>query len=67
MQPIQLDFFKSYEECERDAMRQSIAEIKISSDKVRRKLFAEQGLLKKEVFDLSERLQIIERNICAGV
>jgi hypothetical protein len=37
-----------------------------SSDKVRKKLFAENGTLKKEVMELKYRLEIIEKNICKG-
>jgi len=64
MNAIQLDFFKTKEECEIEAMHRKIHEVKLSSDKVRKKLFAENGKLIKEVMDLKSRLEIIERNIC---
>ena len=64
---IQLDLFKTKEECEFDAMRQSIQEMKKSQERVRKKLFAENGQQKKIILDLSERMEIIERNICKGM
>lgn len=64
MIPIQLDFFKTQEECENQEIRRIVIEIKESSNKVRRKLFSENGELKKKVSDLEYRLQILERNIC---
>ena len=63
---IQYDLFKTREECEMDAMRKQCNDIHESTNKVRRKLFAEQGALKKQMYDLSERLAILERNICKG-
>lgn len=40
---------------------------KESSDKVRRKLFAENSELKKRMASLEIRLEVLERNICTGV
>jgi hypothetical protein len=60
----QLDFFKSEEESEIEALRKEIGAVKNSSDKVRRGLFARNGELTKIVNDLQQRLAIIERNIC---
>ena len=65
MIPIQLDFFKTEEECENEEIRRIVIEIKESSNKVRRKLFSENGELKRKVLDLENRLQILERNICS--
>jgi hypothetical protein len=62
----QLDFFKTEEESEIEALRKEIAAVKTSSDKVRRSLFARNGELTKIVIDLQERLAVIERNICKG-
>jgi len=67
MIPIQYDLFKSKEESEMDSMRLAIAEQKASNDRVRKKLFSEQGALKKEILDLKCRLEILEKNICTGV
>lgn len=65
-QLIQLDFFRTPEECEQIAMREQIARLKESQDKVRKKLFAENGKLVKSQMDLEERMAILERNICRG-
>lgn len=64
--PIQLDFFKSDEEAELEAMRESIDNIKKSCDKVRKGTYARIGELTKECYELRMRLEIIERNICRG-
>lgn len=61
---VQLDFFKSNEECELDSLRIQVLEIKKSSDKVRKSLFARNGELLKRISDQEERLAILERNIC---
>ncbi len=60
---IQYDLFEprptEYEECQID-----IKAVRDSNDKVRKKLFAENGELKKRMYFLEERLQVLERNIC---
>lgn len=66
MYAIQLDLFKTAEQCEMDALRLEMNAVKSSSDKVRKKLFAENGSLVRRMTDLEERLMIIERNICRG-
>lgn len=58
----QYDLFEGNREVDR--LRQDIVALKESQDKVRKKLFAENGKLKKTVDDLATRLEIIERNIC---
>ena len=60
----QLDLFKTTEECRLDALEKSQSDLKISCDKVRKKLFGENGKLVKQVNDLSSRLEILEKNIC---
>jgi hypothetical protein len=60
---IQLDLFQP-KPTELDFMRADIAAIEESKEKCRKKLFAENGALKKRMLELEERLQIIERNIC---
>ena len=64
MECFQLDLFKTEEQSEIDALRFEITAIKTSTDKVRKKLFAENGKLTKKMLDLESRMQIIERNIC---
>lgn len=66
MVQIQLDLFQTEEECEMIQLRKSINEIHKTTEKVRKKLFAENGANKKIIEELRERLEIIERNICKG-
>jgi|BogFormECP04_OM1_1039644.scaffolds.fasta_scaffold09511_1 hypothetical protein len=63
---VQLDFFKTKEQCEIDTLRIELQAVKVSSDKVRKKLFAENGKLVKATVELRDRLDILERNICQG-
>lgn len=58
---IQLDFFESDATSE---LKARMEVVELSASKVRKKLFAENGALKKQVLDLSERLEIMERHIC---
>jgi len=64
MYAIQLDLFKSSEECEIDALRREMASVKLSSEKVRKALFARNGELVKRVLELEDRLSVIERGLC---
>lgn len=34
--------------------------------KMRKKLFAENGALKKEIYDMKAKLELLESNICKG-
>jgi hypothetical protein len=61
---LQLDFFKTEEQSEIEELRKSFEIVQKSSDKVRKKLFAENGKHAKIIDDLSIRLEIIERNLC---
>lgn len=63
---FQLELFRSPEECEMSDMRFQIDKIRASSDKVRKKLFAENGKHIKDIEDLKQRLEIIERGLCHG-
>lgn len=67
MNCLQLDFFKTEQECEIDALRSSVESVKVSTDKVRRGTYARLNELGRECIDLKSRLEIIERNICKGV
>ena len=60
---IQFDFFKDPEICGLEA---DIDGIRRSTDRVRKKLFAENGKLKQVVEELTIRLDILERHICRG-
>lgn len=63
---FQLDFWKTEEESEIDALRERIDAVKASNDKVRKAMFGRHGDLNKRLTDLEERFAIIERNICHG-
>ncbi len=66
MSALQLDFFKTESECEIESLRKEVSDLKKSQDKVRKKLFAENNEHKKIIDDLSDRLYLLERNICLG-
>ena len=66
MNAIQLDFWKSPEDCEMDALRREMASVKASSEKVRKKLFGENGRLTKRIMDLESKMEAIERGLCYG-
>ena len=64
MIPIQLDFFKSSEQCEIEALRKSVLEVKTSTDKVRRGMYAKLSELTKQNNELRARLEILEMHLC---
>lgn len=64
---IQFDFFSTPEESEIESLRKEVRDIKASTDKVRKSLYARNNELEKLVADISDRLYILERNICVGV
>jgi hypothetical protein len=59
----QLEFFAD-DKSEFDCLRNDMKDVKESSDKVRKSLFARHGELARKYIELHERMQIIERNIC---
>lgn len=61
---VQLDFFESEEQSEIKALELLVNDVRMSNDRVRKKLFAENGDLKKRMIELEDRLSILERNIC---
>jgi hypothetical protein len=63
---VQLDFFKTPEECEMDSLRYSLDQVRKSTEKVRKGTYARMNELTKESLDLKARLEILERNICRG-
>ena len=58
---IQLDL---WEKDETTIMKQNIATMESTLTKMRKKLFCENGKLSKQVLDLTQRLEIIERGLC---
>ena len=61
----QLEFFTE-EVSELDFLKNYVEDVKQSSDKVRKSMFARHGELARKYMELHDRLQIIERNICRG-
>ena len=60
---FQLDFFQNDEN---RILKEEIAKLKESNDKVRRSLFAKHGELAKNYLELHSRMEILERHICNG-
>ncbi len=63
---IQYDFFEKEEETELKALQEAFDEVRKSTDKVRKGLFARHNELAKMYVDLHNRMEIIEKNICKG-
>jgi len=63
MVAIQLEFFKTEQECEMDALRHALEQVRKSSEKVRKGTYAKLNELTKEATDLKIRLEILERGI----
>lgn len=60
---FQLEFFTE-EKSDLDFLKDSVNDVKQSSDKVRKSMFARHSELARKYIELHDRLQIIERNIC---
>ena len=60
---IQYDLFEE-KPTEVDELRIELAAVRLSSDKVRKAMFARHGELVKLYLEANQRLEIIERNIC---
>lgn len=58
---LQLEFF---EKTETERLKEELERVIAMNDKLRKALFARHGELAKHYLDLSQRLDIIERNIC---
>jgi hypothetical protein len=63
--PIQYDFFKPIP-TETECLQLEIDSLRESMNKMRKSLFARENALSKMAFDLHDRLDILERNICRG-
>ena len=59
----QLDLFET-EKSELDFLKAHVQDVKESTDKVRRGIYARHAELNRKYLELHERMQIIERNIC---
>lgn len=62
----QLQFFDEEDKTELDYIREDMKCVKESGENVRRGIFARHNELARKYCELSERMQIIERNICRG-
>ena len=63
MSPLQLDFFDETSD-EYEKINRRIDEIALSSDKVRKGIYARHGELAKKYLELHQRMETIERFIC---
>lgn len=61
---VQLDFFKTEEECRIDQLSDSFEKLRLSTEKVRRGMFARHGELSKQINDVDARLALLEKYIC---
>jgi hypothetical protein len=61
----QLEFFED-KKSEIDFIKDDVKMVRESNEKVRKSMFARHGELARKYAELSERMQIIERNICTG-
>lgn len=66
MLQLQYDIFEESDESQLKAIEEKVAQVALSSDKVRKGLYAKTNELHKVIMDLEERLKIMERNICYG-
>jgi hypothetical protein len=66
MSAVQLDFFYDETSYKILAIEKEQKNVKVSCEKVRKKLFAENNALRKDVDDLQNRLKILEKYICTG-
>jgi hypothetical protein len=60
---IQLDFFEN-KKTDLDYVKEDIKSVRLSSDKVRKSLFARHAELARKYLELHERMEILEKNIC---
>lgn len=61
---LQLDLFKSEQECELEQMRRDLSKGLKTIDNVRKGIFARQNEDRKILTEMNDRLAIIERFIC---
>ncbi len=61
---LQYDFFKTEEQQELETLKNFVQDVKVSNDRVRKKLFADHGNSRKLLLEIDERLRIIEKYIC---
>ena len=60
---LQLEFFQKNDQ---EIIQEEIQDLKESTSKVRKSLFADHAKLARLVLELHERLELIEKNICTS-
>lgn len=63
---IQLDFFKTQEQCEMDALRLKVATLETTLHKVRKGGYAGHNENRRDILELKEDVALIKRHICHG-
>lgn len=63
--PYQLNFLEE-EKTDLDLIKEEMQEVRKSSDKVRKGIYAKHTELARKYIELHDRMQIIEKNICTG-
>lgn len=63
---LQFDLFRPKPTIE-EMLKADIEAVRLSSDKVRKSLFARNNELQKRMLELENRMEILERNICKGL
>ena len=61
---IQLDLFRTPEECDSIDLRKRMDKVEASCTKVRKAQFAQIGELKKLLLDINSRMAVIEHHLC---
>jgi len=61
---VQLEFFKTPEECFQEQLIERIDKMEVSQNKVRRAVFARDGKQDFRLDELEERVKILERFVC---
>ncbi len=66
MYAIQLDFFKTPEQCEMDALRLRNAKLELLVEKLRKSLYGGRNEDRARILILEEDVTLIKRHICRG-
>jgi hypothetical protein len=64
MTTIQLEFFKTQEQCEIEALRKEVKFNFNRLEAVRKGTYSEINKIKKENMEMKEDIELIKRNIC---
>ncbi len=61
---VQYDLFKKQDDSEKEAFEKRVLKIESTLDKVRKGGYANMSVLRKDIMELQEDVQIIKRNLC---